>query len=100
MLQGDESISRLLEKLAQLEHDQWVHYSKDVARKIRNANSLDKLQESTLGKWKRNWKPYVSLSEAEKEKDRIWAHKVLMLIKDNESAVKKLFQIERGSLIE
>jgi hypothetical protein len=34
-----------------------------------------------MSKWVQNWAPYEMLSEDEKDKDRIWARKVLELLK-------------------
>jgi len=44
----DPLIFQLIEQLARLEHDQWVYYSKNVAKKIRNAHSLNQLQDFVL----------------------------------------------------
>lgn len=73
----------LLEKLSELEHKQWVHYSKNVAKQIKQANSLEQLIKSTNKKWAKNWKDYSALSEVEKTKDREWALKVLQTLEDN-----------------
>jgi hypothetical protein len=72
--------SKLLERLARLEHEQWTHYSRDVSEQIMHANSLEDLQLLIKEKWSPNWVDYFSLSEEEKEKDRIWARKVLKVI--------------------
>ena len=58
-----------LEKLAALEHDQWAHWT---------AYMLNNLTDENINRWKRQIKtPYKELSEDEKEKDRVWARKVL-----------------------
>lgn len=62
-------MTQLLEELADLEHQQWMHWSQYVAE---NHDIPDGLQE----KWEENWRPYQDLSEELKEKDRKWARKV------------------------
>ncbi len=71
-----ENSDDLLEKLSELEHNQWVFYSKNVATLIQRVNSLNDLDQAII-KWHKNWIPYTQLSEKEKDKDRIWARKVL-----------------------
>jgi hypothetical protein len=72
---GDFSIRRfikakpnLLEDLAELEHEQWMAWSRAVA---------DKVSPEQRKKWAKNWKPYSQLSDEEKELDRVWARKTL-----------------------
>ena len=67
-------MNELLEKLAELEHDQWMSWTKYL---VENEPSLF---PSLISKWYMNWKPYADLSEEEKEKDRIWARKALQII--------------------
>jgi hypothetical protein len=62
-----------LEELADLEHRQWMHWSKYVAE---NYDIPEKLEQ----KWIENWKPYDELSEEMKEKDRNWARKAMKII--------------------
>ena len=38
-----------------------------------------------MKKWQKNWKPYSELSEEEKDKDRIWADKVLGKLKQEQA---------------
>ena len=61
---------QLIEDLADLEHQQWMLWSKEIASK-------EKLSKKRLKRWKKLWKPYKELTEKEKEQDRIWAKKVL-----------------------
>jgi hypothetical protein len=65
----------LLEKLAELEHEQWHEWSKSIYLN----ESLSALR---ITRWKRLWKPYNELTEEQKEQDRIWARKVLEIIGD------------------
>lgn len=66
----------LLERLAEKEHDQWMHWSKYVAD---NHDIPDSLRE----KWEENWRPYSDLSDELKEKDRKWARKALEEFRNN-----------------
>jgi len=65
----------VLEELSDLEHRQWMHWSKYVAE---NHDIPEELRE----KWEKNWKPYSDLSEDMKEKDRKWAKKALAVFKE------------------
>jgi len=64
----------LLEKLAELEHEQWMAWSKQIA-------FSDGVVVMRLKRWRELWVPYKQLSETAKEQDRIWARKVLELLK-------------------
>jgi len=67
----------LLEVLADLEHEQWIKWSKDIAEK-------EKLSPERIARWKSLWIPYLELSEEMKEHDRVWARKALQILKMNE----------------
>jgi hypothetical protein len=73
----------LVEAVAKVEHEQWMHYSKDISEQIMHAEALDELRQSIKDKWAPNWTDYSRLSEEEKEKDRIWARRVLKVVKEN-----------------
>ena len=65
-----------LEKLADLEHQQWVHWTEYMMKSIHD--------EDKFIRWEKQIKiPYSKLSEEDKEKDRIWARKVLEELKQN-----------------
>ena len=66
----ENSYNRLREFLADIEHQQWIYWSKDIA-------SQDKISDSRLKRWKKLWKPYQKLTFEEKEQDRKWADKIL-----------------------
>jgi hypothetical protein len=85
-----KNINDLVEKLAELEHDQWIHYSKDVADRIKNACSLEQLLKETIQKWQDKWIDYCLLSEEDKNKDKVWAIKVLELLKENKQLLNNL----------
>jgi hypothetical protein len=61
----------LLEKLAELEHEQWVFWSRGVAGEV---------SEERRQRWQRWWVPYAQLPEEIKEDDLVWARKVLALL--------------------
>ncbi len=63
----------LYEELAELEHEQWAHWTKYM---------IDNLTMENIEKWKRQIKmTYNELSEKEKESDRRWAEKSLEIFK-------------------
>ena len=62
---------QILEKLAALEHKQWVHWSRAVAHEV---------SPERRARWEKYWVPYEELPEDVKEADREWARKVLQLI--------------------
>ena len=80
----------LIEKLAELEHDQWMSWSKALWQEYHNMyRDLDEaLDQHTVlriikerkKRWQKNWIPYNELSEEMKEHDRHWARKVLKVI--------------------
>lgn len=62
----------LLEELAELEHDQWSHWTNYLLQNINLDNVL---------RWKEQIKtPYPKLSEIEKDADRKWANKVIKIL--------------------
>lgn len=66
--------SKLLEELAEIEHEQWMGWSKSVASEV---------SEERQKRWKKLWVPYDKLSEEMKEEDRIFARKVLEKVEKN-----------------
>ncbi|HEY7153242.1 MAG TPA: hypothetical protein VH575_04710 [Gemmataceae bacterium] len=58
----------LLERLAELEHEQWMAWSQSVAAEV----SAERRQ-----RWQTCWVSYQDLPEEVKELDRVWARKVL-----------------------
>lgn len=57
-----------LERLAELEHEQWMEWSKAVA---------DEVSPEWRARWEKYWVPYDQLPEEVKEQDRVWARKVI-----------------------
>jgi bifunctional non-homologous end joining protein LigD len=77
-----ETEKELLEELSELEHEQWMKWSKDVAKK-------EDISPERLERWKEYWKPYDKLPEDVKDDDREWAEKVLKLVQPSIPEVKK-----------
>lgn len=75
----------LIEELAELEHEQWMEWSKSVIDEIMGgpmktkAEMRDDIHELHL-RWLKCWKPYPELPEKAKEKDREWAKKVIEIV--------------------
>ena len=66
-----------LEKLADLEHKQWAHWTKYM---------LENMTKENIVRWKKQINtPYFKLSEKEKESDRVWARKVIKIINETTS---------------
>ena len=72
----------LLEALAKLEHEQWVEWS-------RNISVTEELSKKRLRRWEKLWCDYNTLSERQKESDRVYARKVMRLLKENGWEMKK-----------
>lgn len=66
-------MKELLERLAELEHEQWVHWSKALAMQ-------ENISEERRKRWEQYWVPYSDLPEDVKESDRRWARKVLDIV--------------------
>jgi hypothetical protein len=90
-------IQELIEKLSALEHDQWIQYSRSIYRQIKQSTSRDNLPKRGADKWQSKWKPYDLLSESEKDKDRIWAKKLLEIIRSNERYMTALLSYKTGA---
>ena len=63
----------LVEALAEIEHEQWMHWSQAVAPKV-----LPGIRDS----WQMSWVDYAELTESLKEADRVWARKVVTLLRE------------------
>ena len=65
-------LEQLRERLAELEHLQWAHLTEHV---------LNNATEENILRWKHQMDtPYNELSEEDKNKDREWADKVLLIL--------------------
>jgi hypothetical protein len=58
----------VIEKIAALEHEQWVEWSQAVAAEV---------SEERRRRWQTLWVPYSDLPEEYKEQDRQWARRVI-----------------------
>lgn len=66
--------SPIREKLAELEHIQWAHWTSYM---------LNNLTVENIERWRQQINTHYSeLSETEKDSDRKWANKVLDILKD------------------
>jgi len=66
----------LLESLANLEHEQWVKWSKEIVIKEMS------LSEERIRRWKKYWVSYNELDEDIKEFDREYARKIIKLLEN------------------
>lgn len=66
---------KLAEILASLEHDQWMDWSKQLAKE-------EKLSDERLKRWKKYWVSYDKLPEEIKRSDRKYAKKVIKAMID------------------
>ena len=65
----------IIEKLAELEHKQWMYWSKAMA-------STEKLSVARLRRWKDLWRPYKDLPAKIRTQDRKWAKRVLKIVEE------------------
>jgi hypothetical protein len=71
-------MKELIEKLAELEHEQWMDYTKYLSQNIpKGLDYEDAPIYEWIDRWKKSWVPYKDLSEKQKEKDRVYARKVM-----------------------
>ena len=68
-----EEESRLIEKLAELEHQQWAHWTRYLMNNFDNDHIelWDRLCDT----------PYMELTEKEKDSDREWAYRIIKITK-------------------
>jgi hypothetical protein len=69
------NLEELVEALAEIEHTQWMHWSQAVAADVAAV---------TRDKWQRSWVDYADLTEELKEADRVWARKVVTLLRQRQ----------------
>ena len=74
--QKNEMNKKIREGLAELEHDQWVAWSRSLA-------IAEDLSPERLERWGKLWIPYAELTEEQKDQDRIWADKQLTFLDAN-----------------
>lgn len=68
--------NKYLERLAALEHRQWMEWAKALL-KAEPGISKDRKE-----RWKKLFVPYDDLSEESKEQDRVYARRALEIIND------------------
>jgi hypothetical protein len=57
-----------VERVAEVEHEQWTTWSKSVAHEV---------SPERRARWEKYWIPYKDLPDDVKEQDRVWARKAL-----------------------
>lgn len=67
----------LLERIAALEHDQWIELTKHILSEIKKHQGLLYIGGTKIEEWVELFKPYSELTEEEKEKDRVFARRVI-----------------------
>ena len=93
----------ILEEASDLCHQEWMDWSKSIAidlnqivkvlendvkcfeeKGVENKEAIEILEKTKnrLKRWENLWVPYDELSEEMKEEDRIYARKILNLIKE------------------
>ena len=71
-------MSKKIEELAQLEHDQWAHWTEYM---------LDNLTDENIKRWRSQIEtPYNQLTEKEKDSDRVWARRAAKICTINDLA--------------
>jgi len=73
-----KATTSLIEKLADLEHEQWISWSQQIAK-------TENISPERLARWKTLWKPYSELSEEQKTSDRKWALKAFKLLNEGKT---------------
>ena len=66
-----EHVQSLRERLAEIEHEQWIAWSKDIAK-------TEGISEERFIRWQKLWRPYNELTEVEKDQDREWGDKAFL----------------------
>ena len=69
----DKFDNELIEKLAALEHEQWMQWAKDILK-------TEDIKKERAEQWAELFVPYDELTEEMKEEDRKWARKVLSIL--------------------
>ncbi|KKL85148.1 hypothetical protein LCGC14_1957640 [marine sediment metagenome] len=71
---SENAKKKLVEELAELEHDQWMLWAKDILKS-------EDITKERSDRWKKeSFKPYKDLSGKQKNMDREWAEKVLKIV--------------------
>jgi len=65
-------MNELREALAELEHEQWMKWAKNLMER-------ENLSPDRIQRWEQLMIPYSQLTEEQKDQDRVWADKSLAL---------------------
>jgi len=65
----------LLERLAELEHEQWMAWARTLME-------TEQLSEERRKRWQQYMVPYAELPEDVKEHDRVWARKAVAIVSE------------------
>lgn len=74
-LKSKDKENELIEKLAELEHQQWMSWADSILK-------TEKISSGRINRWEKLFVDYRYLTEESKEQDREWARKVLKIIKE------------------
>jgi hypothetical protein len=75
IMKNNKIQDNLLEKLAKLEHEQWIQWSRNIAQ-------TETISPKRLKRWEKLWVHYSVLPEKQKETDREWARKVINTLEE------------------
>lgn len=79
------SESHLLEELSDLEHEQWIQWSKTVFDRLQmyanQGKDINEVINLLRLRWYSSWVPYKQLDWETKEYDREWSRQVLGIIR-------------------
>lgn len=79
-----EIFNALIEELAEIEHDQWWSWTKELEK----IHRTDPAWQYIFEQWSKSWIPYCQLSEGQKDMDRVWARKVIEVFLKHMSLLK------------
>lgn len=69
-------IVKEIEELAELEHEQWAHWTRYM---------LDNLTDENISRWREQIEtPYSQLTDKEKDSDRDWARRAAKICRINQ----------------
>lgn len=72
---------RLVEMIAALEHEQWAHWSRELAKQYVTDLRPYNFMERKIRRWRFLWCSYMELGKGARKLDREWARKVVNLLK-------------------
>lgn len=84
-------MSNKVEELSNLEHQQWMEWSKEIAKELEELKVLCYAGKTTkaiqkinkrLNRWEKYWVEYGKLDDETKEFDRVWARKVMKVLNE------------------